>query len=224
MYVASFDLDQHTISIACACGCLHACHGQFFKLVNAGLIVALSLFSLIAPFFISELNTVDSNTGFRLILWRDTWSALIDTYGLGVGYGTEYISNDFTHIHDRYWKITPEDADDRLFVGTHSTFYDIALRNGILGLMLFATWFLRTIFQAPKNSPQNAKLFYATAALLIVNNAVNMGFTSMSFCLGTGACLGFLHYLRQRENAAREGIIAKKMVGPVGLEPTTRPL
>ena len=172
-----------------------------FKLVNVGLILALGLFSIIAPFFINELNTVDSNTGFRLILWRDTWSALIDTYGLGVGYGTEYFSNDFTDIHDRYWKITPDDADDRLFVGTHSTFYDIALRNGILGLMLFATWFLRTISQAPKNSPQNAKLFYATAALLVINNAVNMGFTSMSFCLGTGACLGLLHYLRQRDVA-----------------------
>ena len=96
------------------------------------------------------------------------------------------------------------------FVGTHSTFYDIALRNGILGLMIFVTWFLRTIFQAPKNSPQNEKLFYATAALLIINNAVNMGFTSMSFCLGTGACLGMLHYLRQRAVADCEDTMRRK--------------
>lgn len=107
------------------------------RLALGGLLAALCLFLAIAPFFYSELFDLDGNTGVRAIFWRDVQLALVQTHGIGVGYGTEWITNWFGDVGRLTWYLTPEDADDRLFISNHSAFYDISLRLGVLGLTAF---------------------------------------------------------------------------------------
>lgn len=167
-----------------------------YKYAIVFLFISLNIFIFVSPNYLQELHALDPNTGFRVLLWRDTLIALRDTLGIGVGYGTEYISNDFKEIHDEFWYITPEYADDRLFIGTHSTIYDIALRNGILGCALFMFWYVKNLIPPMDMHGKNLKIFLTVAAMLVINNYVNMGFTAMSYLFGTGACLGYMRFLR----------------------------
>lgn len=166
------------------------------KLVVLALFVGLISFSLIAPIFPTYLHGIDPNTGIRAMFWHDTWIVIRDTSGLGVGYGTEYIQNNFVNLKHSDWTIVSEYSKDRLLIGTHSAVYDVLLRNGVVGTVLFLFWYIPVIFGRGKLNSKDSGLFWAVSAMLLINNFVNMGFTAINFLFGSTMCLGLLCALK----------------------------
>lgn len=151
---------------------------------------AMLAFILIAPLFIPALKTLDHNSAVRAILWRDTQEAVVQTNGIGVGYGTEFIKNRFEEIMPWGWHIGAGPND--VFVATHSAFYDILLREGIIGLALFAWWFFAYLRVPPDYTLDKARLASAAGLLLVINNTVNVGLSSVTFLFGSAATIAFL--------------------------------
>ena len=162
---------------------------------------ALSAFLAVAPYFALELHRMDPNTGIRSSLWRDTITAVEQTFGVGVGYGTEYITNNFIELKGRSWTVISESAAGRLFIGTHSGIYDVLLRLGVVGLLLFAIWLLQELAVAGRS--RNLATAQTTAGIGIVLMTaifVNVGMASMGFVFGVSFCVAALrHFARDGE-------------------------
>ncbi|WP_188053219.1 hypothetical protein [Sphingosinithalassobacter sp. CS137] len=172
---------------------------RLFALINMGarlvggrttmlimLFIALMAFQLISPFYYDAIYTLDGNSGVRTIFWRDAQLAVMQSHGLGVGFGTEYITNWFGDVGRISWGLTTEDADNRLFISTHSTFYDFALRMGVLGAGGFALWMFSVVRGAvtPTAVP--------TAALLVISCAVTPAMTAIDTQIGISMLLAWL--------------------------------
>lgn len=184
----------------------------FHRVATILLFVLMSVAIVIAPAYYVELHLFDPNTGIRALFWYDTIVAVKETFGIGVGFGTEYISNDFSTIKDGGWTVISESGAGRLFVGTHSALYDVFLRTGVLGLLMFYSWFARQVYPPRSIKGLDAKIFSSIATLLIITSLVNVSFTSMNFLFGTAMCLAVLvayrkeAILRQSTRLADSGI------------------
>lgn len=178
MTIAAFSVSSSSQSQLFCLAVLGIRFSKYPIIMMIGLSVACMSFIAIAPFFAVPLHDIDHNTGVRAILWRDTLRASADTYGFGfgVGYGTEYIKNRFEEIMPPGWTIGTGPND--IFVATHSSFYDVLLREGVIGLCLFASWFFHSI-RVPSQAGLHEKRYMAcVAALLVINSAVNVGLSS----------------------------------------------
>jgi O-antigen ligase len=155
--------------------------------------IFIMLFVILAPFFSYELFSLDPNSGVRSVLWRDVVLLLQETNYIGVGFGTEYISNRFDYIGAYDWRLGDPDADGFIFLGTHSSFYDLSLRVGCIGLFLFIYWMYPVI--SPKKfvyASQYGGVFVSVAIMFIITNAVNVGLFSINFLIGTSVMIGFM--------------------------------
>lgn len=169
--------------------------------------LAILAFILVAPLLIASLKSLDHNSAVRAILWRDTQEALVETNGIGVGYGTEFIKNRFEEIMPWGWHIGAGPSD--MFVATHSAFYDILLREGVIGLTLFAWWFFGYLLVPRSYSLANVRLASAVGFLLVINNTVNVGLSSVAFLFGSAATIALLAALRLiegRDDASNRAI------------------
>lgn len=155
-------------------------------MILASTATACSIFLLVAPHYFLQLHSVDPNSSFRALLWKDAGRAISETYGAGVGYGTEYIRNDFRAIPAEFNRYVKESADDRLYVGTHSTAYDIPLRVGIIGFWLLILGLWRSLKGSPGEERYH-KLYFGLLGALLINNTFNMGFVSINFTFATSA-------------------------------------
>lgn len=170
---------------------------QNSKLLILALAVGTTAFILIAPLYIEAVDGIDPNSGVRAVLWRDAWVALFQTYGIGVGFGTEYITNNFSEIrgpHD--WSMVGSESD-LIYVATHSTYYDVALRTGVVGLSLFLIWFRSALRLDVQLDQRREQLHTAVVGLLLINCSVNVGLSSIQFLFGTSFCLYLLAYIRE---------------------------
>lgn len=172
---------------------LSSAMGMIIRLVPAyrtlvtGLLVVLIAFLAVAPAYRTTLYDADHNSGVRALFWHDAQAAVRDTYGAGVGYGTEYIRNDFHELGAKSWTLTSERADNRLYVSTHSTFYDIALRTGILGLVLFL-WQLFSMALSLRSRAAAAGL-----AIFFIGCAVTPAMTAVDTQVGLSALLAWIY-------------------------------
>lgn len=152
-----------------------------------GLLFFLLMFLFLAPFYYRELDSVDVNSGVRALFWRDAQLAVWQTRGVGVGYGTEYITNWFGDLGRAFdYALTAEDASDRLFISNHSTYYDVALRLGLVGVGLFITMISSTVRAA--KSPTAAPM----CAYLIVSTGVVPGLTAVDTQIGICLLIGWI--------------------------------
>ena len=139
-------------------------------------------------------NYLDENTKVRLVMWIDSLQALFQTYGFGVGFGTEWIKNEFYLIKDADWILFEFDNFNRIMNTTsHSSFSDIYFRLGILGLLLFSIWFKNFL---------NQKLFinnlYTNSFLLMIFSiSTNPGLFSINFFMGLSITMGMIVYISE---------------------------
>lgn len=161
--------------------------------------VGMLAFLVVAPQYTVDLYRIDANTGFRAVLWRDAQQALKQTAGLGVGYGTPYFRNDFRNSGAGYDQFHENDAA-LPFIGTHSSFYDVSLRVGLPGLLIFV-WGIFALLRGFGQGRREARLFYGTIGVLIANNMVNMGLASINFTLGSGLFLALAMHARDLSRA-----------------------
>lgn len=162
-------------------------------------------FLLISQAFVLPLYQYDPNSSFRALIWRDSTAAIMDTYGIGVGYGTEYIRNDFRAIPADFKRYVAESAADRLFVGTHSSVYDVTMRVGVLGFILL----LGGIWLSLRGKVTNTRfrnLYFSFLGGLIVNNTFNMGLASINITLGAGLFLAIVMVVRDLSREGRQQV------------------
>lgn len=148
----------------------------------------------IIPFFSlliinNSLIPFDSNSMVRLVMWKDATQSLIDTFGLGVGFGTEWIKNEFYLIKSNWFLFDNYNTNDKFNVTTHNTFSDIFFRVGLIGLLLFLK-FIMSLFNERiiKNSRLVSYLFLS----ILISLSTNPGFFSVNFFIGLSITFGFL--------------------------------
>jgi len=157
------------------------------RLALYGLLLVLLIFLFLAPFFYRELDNVDVNSGVRAIFWRDTQLAVWQTWGVGVGFGTEYITNWFGDIGRTFdYALTAEDASDRLFISNHSIYYDVALRMGLVGVALFITMIAGTV------KAVESRMAAPMCAYLIVSIGVVPALTTVDTQIGICLLIGWI--------------------------------
>jgi hypothetical protein len=165
-------------------------------LVLIGLVASIFALLAAAPFFPYLLHQIDPNTGLRALFWRDTLDALGQSFGLGVGYGTEFVRSDFTELKHMAWSLAEEGDAGRLHISTHSTLYDIALRNGFAGVLLFLVWFFEQV-SGRGVAIRDRGLFASMGALFAVSSLVNPGLSSINFLFASAMCLAVMIIIRR---------------------------
>lgn len=178
------------------CAALVAFSKRPHLVVATVLIGALAL-ALISPLFMRSLYYFDPNTAIRSLFWRDVLVATWDTAGAGVGFGTESTVNDFIDIRDDDWQLKDDFAADRIFVATHSSFFDVLLKTGVPGIILFMLWFVPVTYPGKEGDIWRRRLAASLACLVIISSAVNSAFVSMNFLFGSSLALACIAYIRQ---------------------------
>lgn len=161
------------------------------RLIPAGLAVVLIMALILSPNFALELFRLDANSGVRAVMWRDAAAAAVESHGLGVGYGTEYIKNQWGSIQQD-WTLRTETSQDRLFVSTHSAFYDVLLRTGYVGVALLMFW-MSTYGRTPSSlGIREARVRGAAACLIYTAISFNPGLTAIDVVVAISMVLGYL--------------------------------
>lgn len=167
-------------------------YSKLRKSIIFGLCAVLGLAMAIAPYYAAELYRVDSSSGFRAVIWGDARDAFFESNLIGVGFGTEYIRNDFSPGDNADYKVVGEDTSRRLLIGTHNSIFDIALRMGAPGLLAFFYAWRKILDRGKIVIRENDEIYYCILVLIILNNTLNMGVAAPNFMLTTALGAGWL--------------------------------
>ncbi len=168
--------------------------------------------------YIDRESGLDPTVGFRASIWCDEDLAAAASYGMGVGFGTTYASNEL--VAD-YWPELSADkeytAEERPFVtAPHSTFVSVAFRQGVLGLLLLCGFFLslwRRILHRAEAAERRPLLFLLWGGALMIS--LNVGFESPQYFQVFLLALAYLFlrlYGAPRESCPRQKPIAPESV------------
>ena len=146
---------------------------------------------------------IDPNTGWRLAWWKDALAATVQTNGIGVGFGTEALRNEYTaHLQvDKYH----EETGDFLLISTHSAFFDTIFRTGVVGILLLFLVLSRCL-PHPRTPPLARAHCCAMFAVLIFCLHSNLGLQSPMYALGVAFSIGFLQ--SERRKATTDAFVA----------------
>lgn len=149
----------------------------FSRAVSLSIACSIAVAVAVAPFFSDYLISLDVNTGIRAQFWREGFQGLIDSYGLGVGFGTEGIRPRYI-FHNAIWKFD-SGSEAYLLVGLHNSFVNIAFRMGVVGLALIL-YLMVQLFPSRFSSPY-IKWIYI---VVLLDLCVNVALESVIFNLG----------------------------------------
>ena len=159
------------------------------------LLAAATIYGLLNPL---RVFSVDPNTGWRLAWWKDALEALGQTGGIGVGFGTESLRNEYSALLER--DSYGEEGGSFLLISTHSAFFDTMLRTGFVGVLLFGIVLARCFplsFMAPLTRAHCCAMF----AVLILCLHSNLGLQSPMYSIGVAICIGYLQSERRKAYA-----------------------
>lgn len=163
---------------------------QLTGIIAAGVVVCLTAV-FVVPFFADKITPfLDANSAWRIRFWNDELVQLVQSKGLGVGFGTSYATKAFV---GNQWAI-PGSPYNPLFrhhtkeylmmaTGPHNSLISVAFRMGIAGIVTFLG-FLASIFKGMwKNIEQVPifRLFVFFAAIAIIS--VNVGLESPGYMM-----------------------------------------
>lgn len=170
------------------------------KIFSSFTIPLILVYSFVFPMFPNLVAKIpDVNIRWRLEFWQEEMSAFKETYGLGVGYGTTYVSRDFVEEHavEIPAKKCPycngilkeselskgpfakepsyTEEEKRYVVASHNSFVTIAFRTGIIGIVLFCAALVCIWKRLLKNSDDDfgVKAFLFCGILFIIS--LNVG-------------------------------------------------
>jgi len=140
--------------------------------------------------------------GIRVAFIADAFQSLIDTSGLGIGYGTESVRwvyrfpgmPDFTFMPDPT-TISKARLMEVLSRGVHNSFAQAMLRLGLVGLLLLTFAMFRAL--PPRGLPKPVQC-HASMAFIVIFVAcfVNPALESPRQLIGVGFAYGYLLALR----------------------------
>lgn len=153
---------------------------QLTCLIAAGVAVCMAAV-FVVPFFADIITPfLDANSAWRLRFWNDELVQLVQSKGLGVGFGTSYATEAFVGNQPAISR-SPYDPVYRqhtvaylmMATGPHNSFVSVAFRMGVAGIVTFLG-FLASIFQGMwKNIEQvpvfRLLVFFAAIAIISVN-------------------------------------------------------
>ena len=151
---------------------------------------------------IPELMLLSPNSGIRLAFIADALSSVVDTYGIGIGYGTESVRWQynfpdmpvFTFRPDPE-SVTPDRMLELLSTGVHNSFVQSLLRTGVVGFLLFVAAFASALppRNAPKGVHNHASIVFC---MIFIACFVNPALESPLQAVGIGFVYGYLLALR----------------------------
>lgn len=160
--------------------------------------IGIGITLILAPSFAPLVDQYDDNIGVRAIMWGDAIDATVETNGIGVGYGTEYIRNQFYAIRAGDWQVADPNHEGFLFLSTHSTPFDILLRLGVVGLLMTAVWLSTVILPRRRMGRQNRKAHGALACAFVIFTAFNPTLISFNALFGTACALAWMRLLENQ--------------------------
>jgi O-antigen ligase len=160
------------------------------------LLAGVTIYGIQDPLRVFE---IDPNTGWRLAWWKDAIEATVQNGGIGVGFGTESLRNDYGALLER--DSYREEGGTFLLVGTHSAFFDTLFRTGLVGVFLFLLVLVRCIPTA--NIPPLARAHCCSIfAIMILCLHSNLGLQSPMYSIGIAVCIGFLQAERHKASVS----------------------
>jgi O-antigen ligase len=190
---------QFKITTAIAVAALFGAPG---RIVVIGLIAALVSIYAVGIGHVGDVMIANSNAGIRLAFVADALSSVIDTQGIGIGYGKESVRwryqfpdmPDFTLLPDPR-SITPDRMLELLSTGVHNSFIQALMRTGVLGFLLLLAAFFAAF--PPRNLPQDVRNHAAIMfGMIFVACFVNPALESPVQAVGVGFVYGYLLALR----------------------------
>jgi O-antigen ligase len=203
---------------------LAALCGAPARMVVIALAAALTLIYAVGIGHVPEMMLTNPNSGIRLAFVADALSSVMDTHGIGIGFGTESVRwryhfpnmADFTFLPDPT-SITPERLLEVLSTGVHNSFVQALLRMGVPGFLLFLAAFFAAF--PPRNLPRDVRNHAAIVfAMIFIACFVNPALESPVQVVGIGFVHGYLLALR----ASARGLAPASAAGPAG--PARSPL
>jgi hypothetical protein len=171
------------------------------KPIAAWFIVSLFSLIIVAWPFAQEVWIADANTGIRLFFWHDAVQRFFESYGIGVGFGTETIRP----VYDlKAADVTLQTIDSPGFIliGSHNAFIDALYRMGVLGFACLAYYVTKTIWSVLRSV--SADVFDCWVVCLVITVlVVNVGLVSFNFFFGSAFLLGWLTYRASRSQVIR---------------------
>lgn len=159
------------------------------------LVAGATAYGLVDPWVVFQ---IDANTGWRLAWWSDVIVATGQTGGVGVGFGTESLRNEYTALLER--DSYREEGGTFLLVSTHSAFFDTMFRLGVVGVSLLVIVLLRC--WPPKEMNLHARAHVcAIFAILTLCLHSNLGLQSPMYSVGIAFCIGYFQSERRKARA-----------------------
>ena len=159
------------------------------------LVAAATIYGLLNPL---RIFSIDPNTGWRLAWWNDALEAIVQTGGIGVGFGTELLRNEYSALLER--DSYREEGGTFLLISTHSAFFDTMLRTGLVGVVLFGIVIARCFPPSCMALPARAHCCAMFAALILCLHS-NLGLQSPMYSIGVAICIGYLQSERRKAYA-----------------------
>jgi hypothetical protein len=227
-----------SIAILCLIGCLFATSfAQVMIVFPVALVMAVSPFPRItAAGFVATLLSIwtwgifnlaavwhaDANSGVRLLFARDAFESIVETNGIGVGFGTEAIRNiypEFAHRHINWYN----SYSQFMLTGLHNSFVGVPFRLGVIGGFIMIWLFFWTCF--PRSGPLPISRFLSMLySLLVITLFVNVSLESPTYSMAVAFMLALL--LIGRSAAATQGSTAFRVhlntLGPARLQENAR--
>ena len=174
------------------------------RLILAAFLVLLATATIVGLQDPGRVFEIDANSGWRLAFWKDALEATAQTWGVGVGFGTESLRNEYSALLDR--ENYREEGGDFLLVSTHSAFIDTLYRLGIVGFGLLVLILARCF--PHRSTPVSARAqCCAMFAILVLCLHSNLGLQSPMYSLGVAICIGYLQSERRKALAATSAIL-----------------
>ncbi len=162
-----------SLCVALLIMCLHR-KKNIILIAVAGAMIAFT------PGFIDRINTMGFTQDIRSKMFRLSVEVIKDHPVAGVGYGGEIYRNSNLVDLEKYDAGLPEKYQQKkdIVKSTHNTFLDVAIRTGLVGLVLFclivltAVWMLWDIFRWRKDEffrSWSICLFACLASIMIIN-------------------------------------------------------
>ncbi|MGL1958238.1 MAG: hypothetical protein OCD00_13070 [Colwellia sp.] len=141
-------------------------------------------------FFVNDpmvVRQIDQNLTVRLVLLQDAINGFFESHMIGVGYGTESLSNYYILFKNP----TFQNVDEAGFmhISVHNSFATMFFRLGILGAGAFIA-FLITIVFAIKSVKKNRELMVVFFLCFYIVAFQNPALESFGYMIGTFLMLG----------------------------------
>ena len=172
----------------------------------------LAMYGAIAGIFIlivsllpfgAAFREIDPNIGVRIFMWNDSIKAFVDTNGIGIGFGTEYITNFYPYSNQLH--IQTYLREGHQYIGNHSAFFSVLMRMGLIGLLaliMFLFSFLPTKGRAFRNlkggiTSKGDPFLCWIYTILIISFASNVALASIHYFIGNAFLIGYLMSFRE---------------------------